>query len=92
MYPIFFLAITGLVKKESAMRYITPLAGIGGVIAFYHYLLQRGIVEATDCAVVGYSASCSSTFFLEYGYITIPMMAFTVFAMILVIALIGKKN
>lgn len=92
MYPIVFLAITGLVKKESAMQYIVTLSAIGAPIALYHYLLQRGVVEATDCAVVGYSASCSSTFFMEYGYITIPMMALTVFAMILVIALIGKKN
>ncbi|MCC6639302.1 disulfide bond formation protein B [Candidatus Falkowbacteria bacterium] len=93
MYPIVILAITGLVKKSrEVLDYIFPLAALGAPLALYHYLMQRGVVAASDCAVVGYSESCSSTFFMEYGYIAIPMMALSVFALQLVVMAIEKKK
>jgi hypothetical protein len=51
---------------------------LGGIfIALYHYLMQIGVAPALSCSVVGFSASCSQTFVLQLGYITIPMMSFS---------------
>ena len=60
------------------------------------FLLQLGLVPSLPCSAVGYSASCSQKFVLNFGYITIPLMAFTGFAMIamamyIVIKQVDKK-
>lgn len=87
MYPIFVilglaLAIKDIGKNSKAAFYSLILAILGAPVALFHYLLQRGVVEA-GCSVVGnYSVSCAKYFKMSFGYITIPMMAFTAFAMI----------
>lgn len=88
MYPQFVilalgLAIKDIAKDSKAAFYALILAILGAPVAFFHYLLQRGVVDA-GCSVVGnYSVSCASYFKMSFGYITIPMMAFTAFLMII---------
>ena len=79
MYPqVILLGVALAVKDQKIMRYILWLSGIGAFIALYHYLIQLGFLPGA-CDVSGYSVSCSHRFVLEYGYITIPMMALTAF-------------
>ena len=93
MYPIVILAIVALSKKsKETMNYIVSLAFIGAPIALYHYLMQRGLVEASNCTIVGYSSSCSSTFMLDYGFITIPFMALVAFILIIGLWLIQRED
>jgi len=92
IYPIALITGMAYWKKEKAIRlYAVVLAAIGGLIALYHYLLQVGIVQGGECSVVGYSAGCSARFSLNFGYISIPMMALTACAMILTFFYIQKK-
>lgn len=80
MYPQSVLYLVAyLSKKKDVFFYTLPLSVIGVVIASYHYLLQRGMSPLTPCGTVGYSVSCSTTFVMEYGYITIPMQSLTAF-------------
>lgn len=83
MYPQVILLALGIYLKDTRTAFYSLIFSlIGFPIALYHYLLQRGVVEA-GCSVVGnYSVSCSSYFKLYLGYITIPMMAATAFLMI----------
>ncbi len=82
--PMMALAVGN--KDKKVAPYVMTLSGIGGVIALYHYLLQRGWVsEITECSVVGYSASCADNFGVTWGYITIPMMALSAFVLMGVI-------
>ena len=93
MYPIVILSIVGLSKKsKEVMSYIVTLSFFGWVIALYHYLMQRGLVEASNCTIVGYSSSCSSTFMLDYGFITIPFMALVAFTLIIGLWLIQLED
>ena len=90
MYPqVLILLIAFKMKDKNVVNYSIAMSIIGIVIASYHYLLQRGFAPAV-CSSVGTSVSCSTTFVLQYGYITIPMMSLTAFSMILMFALIGK--
>ncbi len=88
MYPQLFILGLGLLIKDTgknskAVFYGLVLSIFGAPIAFFHYLLQRGVVDA-GCSVVGnYSVSCSTYFKMNFGYITIPMMALTAFLMII---------
>lgn len=90
-YPqVILLAIAIWRKDKTIIDYSLVLSVIGGIIAAYHYLLQVGVVTGTSCAVVGYSAACSQRFVLQYGYITIPMMALTGFALVVLLMIIRK--
>jgi disulfide bond formation protein DsbB len=80
MYPQPILLALGLAKKDRSLAdYILTLSFIGAPISAYHYFLQINPSVTAPCSTVGYSISCSKTFVLQLGYITIPMMALTAF-------------
>ena len=81
MYPQAIVLGMALKAKDSRVRsYGIALSIVGGLIALYHYLSQLGWNPLNlECAAVGYSASCAQTFVLQFGFITIPMMAFSAF-------------
>lgn len=83
MYPQALLYGLAILKKDKKIAdYGILLSIVGAVIAGYHYLLQIGFLPSVSCGVVGYSVSCSQRFVLQYGYITIPMMALSAFLLI----------
>lgn len=92
MYPQVFLLGLALWRreKEGIIDYSIMLSAIGALIAGYHYLLQINITSTAPCSVVGYSANCSQRFIMDFGYITIPMIALTAFLLILVL-MISRK-
>lgn len=93
MYPQVFVLGLALWRKDKAVKsYSLLLAVIGGLIAGYHYLLQIGVASGVPCGAVGYSVSCSQRFVMEYGYITIPMMALTAFVMIILFSVLGFRQ
>lgn len=98
-YPLPVIFSVGIWKNDhSANRYAFPLALIGGIIAIYHYVVQMintyaGVdVSITPCSLVGMTPSCSQYFFLEFGYITIPMMSVTGFLLLLSGLLVYKSK
>ena len=88
MYPQVILLGLALIKKgREIVAYTIGLSLPGAVIAGYHYLLQLGVVPSLSCSVVGYSVSCSQRFVMNFGYITIPLMSFTAFLLIILLQL-----
>ncbi len=86
IYPQVILLGLALIKKDFKMAsYSIILSFIGAIIAGYHYLLQLGVAPGLPCSAVGYSIACSQRFVMQYGYITIPMMAFSAFVLIVLI-------
>ena len=93
MYPIMFLSIAALyIKDKRIIPYILFLSILGFPLATYHYLGQIDNNVSLPCDVIGYSSKCSETFFMQFGYITIPFMALSAFALIIIICLIAKKT
>ncbi|MBI2507632.1 disulfide bond formation protein B [Candidatus Woesearchaeota archaeon] len=70
------------------------------VLFFGFALIKKGnkmfnypvILKTSNCDVIGYSSSCSETFFLSHSYITIPMMAMTAFILIIFLGLNMMKE
>ena len=92
MYPqVILLGMALWIKDRRVADYGILLAVLGALVAGYHYLLQRGIAPDLPCSAVGYSTACSRVFVMNFGYITIPLMAFTAFLLI-AIALWKTKN
>jgi len=94
MYPIAILCIIAFFKKSRAMlsENVLWLSFVGLVISGYHYygqMINTGVLPC-DASVV--AAACSYRPFATFGYITIPMMAFTAFLSIILITLIHKRG
>ena len=84
MYPqAVLLGIAWLKKDQGIVLYSVALSSLGALIAGYNYLLQIGLAPAISCSAAGYSISCSQRFVMQFGYITISMMALTAFLLII---------
>lgn len=82
MYPqVILLTVAYFAQDRGVVKYVLPLCLTGAGFAIYHYALQLGAPIAAPCEVVGYSASCAERFVLQFGYITIPLMAFSAFVL-----------
>jgi len=92
MYPMVVIGFLAGISKRTWSPDMLVLSVIGAVIAFYHYLLQIGVVVSTRCTDVGYSVSCAEKFAMTYGYITIPMMALSVFVAIIALQLLARTQ
>lgn len=93
---ILFLALFAR-KEEHVRKFHTMtqkiclvISAIGFPISAYHMYLQFGGGEIVPCSAIG--PSCQYVYFIEYGYITIPTMALTAFALILVFMLLRKPT
>lgn len=88
IYPQALLVFVAIIKKDKGIvDYLLPLSILGAIVSFYHSLVHWGIGLGTlGCTSVG--GECARVYVLEYGYITIPFMAFTSFAYMLAISAI----
>ncbi|MES2087566.1 MAG: disulfide bond formation protein B [Patescibacteria group bacterium] len=90
MYPQTILFGLALYKKDNKIfDYGLALSGVGILYSIYHYLLQWGFVPELSCSVVG--VSCAKQFVTVFGYITIPLMALTAFALIILHGYLAKR-
>jgi disulfide bond formation protein DsbB len=93
MYPqVFLLGYAYRTQDKKVIPYALLLSLIGGSIALYHYLLQLGIAPELPCSAVGASISCSKQFVLQWGYISIPVMALTAFVLMSSFLIIGLRK
>ena len=82
VYPQVFLLGMALVRKNVEMlAYTTMLSVIGAIVAIIHYAQQMSGVKIVSCAFGNSGTSCLDTEFIGYGYITIPLMSLTIFAL-----------
>lgn len=93
MYPLsIILFVAYRIKDTDVWKYVLPLSSIGLLIAGYHYYLQRAANPFAPCSTIGYAVSCTDKFFMEFGYITIPWMALSAFALITLFMLMLKSG
>lgn len=86
-YPIVFISGLALFMKDKvfAPAYMLALSIPGAIIALYQHYLQMGGSELVACPAT--TVSCSQRFLFEFGYVTFPMLAFSLFALVIVIVL-----
>lgn len=90
IYPQTVIAFVALLTNDLRIKkYIIPLSIIGLIIATYHILLQM-FPTAFQCN--DEVAKCSAVQFAQYGYITIPVMAFSAFLLIILVSLIKSPK
>jgi disulfide bond formation protein DsbB len=93
LYPQVILAGIATWKNDrNIFLYSLWLSIIGAVISGYQSLLQYGVSSPLPCAAGGTAVSCAKVYFMEFGYITIPLMAFTAFLITAGAAYIGYRG
>jgi disulfide bond formation protein DsbB len=82
MYPlsllILFLAWHG---DSRAARYLLPFPIIGAGVSIYHLLIENHVVATPQACQVG--AGCAVKWIDYFGYMTIPTLALTAFALLI---------
>jgi disulfide bond formation protein DsbB len=92
MFPLVILFFVAILKEEkNVWQYTVPLAVIGWSIALYHNLLYYKMIPDTlaPCAT---GVSCTSKYIEYFGFITIPLLAFTAFSVVLLCAFLQYKT
>jgi disulfide bond formation protein DsbB len=92
MYPMVAIATVGIVMRDRGVsRYLWPLTAVGFVIATYHNLLYYHILpdSITPCST---GVSCTDRQIEWLGFITIPLLSFTAFAMIGACLLVSRSR
>jgi disulfide bond formation protein DsbB len=91
MYPLVVILFVGAVRRDAAaFWYAIALPVIGLGISIYHrYIELNPEKESAGCRK---GASCATIWFEEFGYITLPVLAGTAFAAIIVLLLFARSS
>lgn len=91
MYPLVPMLAVALWKRDSGVRrYGLPLALIGASISTYHVLLER--FPSLETGACDPNNPCSLIWVERFGYLTIPTMALSAFALITVLLLVARHD
>ncbi len=85
MYPLVgLLAVALFTRDRHVWRYALPLALLGTGTAWYHYLIQR-VPSLAAPGVCRGGVPCNVQYIEWFGFVTIPFLAGTAFAIITVL-------
>lgn len=87
LFPLVFILGAAFLRKDSKGHYYSlPLILCGFFLSLYHNLLYWGVIAKpiTACSA---GVSCTEKQIEWFGFITIPLLSFTAFAVLLAIHL-----
>jgi disulfide bond formation protein DsbB len=85
MYPLSITTLLmALADDHRAARYLLPLPVVGAGISTYHLLVENGAVKQTQACLVSAPGGCTTKWINEFGFVTIPTLALTAFALVFV--------
>ena len=92
IFPMSLILAVGFLKKDkNVIWYALPLVSIGWIISLYHNLLYYKIIpEAISMCTSG--VSCTSKQIEYFGFITIPLMAYTSLSLTIICLIIFYRN
>ncbi|MFQ5808233.1 MAG: disulfide oxidoreductase [Armatimonadota bacterium] len=85
MYPLVVIIAVGIVRRDSGLYWtVLPLSLAGACVAIYHNLVQQGVISEAIISCQ-FGVSCQLKWIEWLGFITIPMMSLTAFAVITIL-------
>jgi disulfide bond formation protein DsbB len=91
MYPLAVLLPIAAWRRDRQIRwYALPLALAGGAVSIYHVVIERfPSLESGACEITN---PCSIIWVERFGYLTIPAMALSGFALIAVLLVLPQES
>jgi disulfide bond formation protein DsbB len=82
MYPLAIVTLLAALSDDPrAARYLLPLPVVGAGVSVYHLLVENGVVGQTSTCLISAPGGCGVKWINEFGYVTIPTLALTAFAL-----------
>ena len=92
MYPLVFIFLINLLfPDDKVFKYAFTLGFIGWLISVYHNLLMFKIIPE-DLSPCVQGIPCSVDYLNWLGFITIPLLSFFAYTIILILLIILKKG
>lgn len=86
MYPLAIVGLGAAIAGDRrAARYLLPLPVLGLGVSVYHLLVERGVIKETSSCQISAPGGCAVRWVDEFGYVTIPTLAGTAFALLIVL-------
>jgi len=90
MYPLAIVTLlAALANDHRVARYLLPLPVIGAGFSVYHLLVENGVVHESQACRISAPGGCAIKWIDEFGYVTIPTLALTGFALVFVFLLLA---
>ncbi len=91
LFPQVILFAIALIRRDASVAYSAiALSIIGLGIALYQHALQMLPHSGLPCPAT--SVSCAQRVLFEFGYITFPLMAASIFAFIIALMLFARER
>ncbi|MBP9669597.1 MAG: disulfide bond formation protein B [Candidatus Pacebacteria bacterium] len=92
LYPqIILFAIAQWKHDATVVFYSIAMSVFGMIVSLYQHYLQMGGTSALPCPASG-EADCGKRIIFEFGYITFPLAAFSLFAFITILMLFYYRH
>jgi disulfide bond formation protein DsbB len=92
LYPQAFMFAYAWYKKDSSvLAYSIILSVVGGLIALYQHIMQLGYSVYKPCSTAPFAVDCSTPTFIKFGFVTFPLMAVALFAILILSAITHKR-
>jgi len=90
MYPLSITTLlAALFDDPRAARYLLPLPVAGAGVSVYHLLVENGVVGQSKTCLISAPGGCGAKWINEFGYMTIPTLALTAFALLFAFLLLA---
>ena len=92
MYPqVLLFGIALFIRDTKIALYSIWLSVFGALISLYHHYIQMGGDHVLPCPASGV-ADCAKRFIFEFGYITFPLVGFSLFAFLIVLMFFVRRR
>jgi disulfide bond formation protein DsbB len=89
MYPLSIASLLAAAANDRHVaRYLLPLPLAGAGVSVYHLLIENHVIHEPPACLIG-GAGCAVKWINEFGYMTIPNLALTGFALCFAFLLLG---
>jgi disulfide bond formation protein DsbB len=93
MYPIVLISGIAIAKNTNLSEiadYVLGLSVLGAAVALYQHFLQ--ILPSGSLIPCSATDECAVRSVFEFGFITLPWMAVSVFAFLALLSILGRKR
>ena len=93
MFPLAVVGVVAAWRKDAlAWPYLIALSVVGMLITGYHHLYQMGTISGTLCKAIEGGGDCLKRYVFEFGFVTLPLMGFVLFAAIALLAWLSRPK
>ena len=93
MYPLAILTLIAAARGgRLAARWLLPVPVIGAGLSVYHVLIENGLAPQFMACLLSLPGGCGMKWIDEFGFMTIPTLALTGFALIVALLLFAAAG